>query len=106
MVIAYISCVIAPNLTKQDKDVDTETATIKVVVVQSTINLSTSTVYFAEIDLITDLFVPKIENLIPKASSYKKIFSEVVFDISESLKFFFFSRPPPPFLMIFISKCF
>lgn len=99
MVLAYISCVIAPNFTKQNKDVDTETATIKVVVVQSTISPPTSTVSFTEIDLITDLFVSKIENLVPKASSYEKIFPVIVFDIPDSLKFFFFSRPPP-FLMI------
>ncbi|NDP21233.1 MAG: hypothetical protein GZ091_09155 [Paludibacter sp.] len=97
MVIAYISCVIAPNFTKQD-DVDvTETPIYKVVLVQSTSSLPSQTISFDNINLISELFVPKIENTFPNAFFFKKIFPEVVFDISKSLKFFSFLRPPPSF---------
>lgn len=99
LLVAYISCLIAPNFTKHDKDVDFEIAAKNVVVIQSTISFPTSTVTFFQINLNTDLFVPKIENLVPTANSYRKIFPKVVFDISERIKFIFFSRPPP-FLVI------
>ncbi len=97
MVLAYISCVIAPNFTKQDNVDVTEASIYEVVVIQSTSNLPSQTISFTEINLISDLYVPKIENRFPNAIYFKKIFPEVVFDISKSLKFFSFLRPPPSF---------
>jgi hypothetical protein len=99
MILAYISCLIAPNFSKQTNEVEIDNATVQVVANKSTTDLFASTVSFSDFNFENDFTKPEIQELIPVTYTLEKVYSGKVNYISYKLKYDLFSRPPP-FLMI------